>query len=63
MKFTVPVVVGVPEISPVAVLSESPAGNAPTEIDHVKGAVPPAETRVCEYGTPWVALGRVVVEI
>ncbi len=34
VKFDVPDAVGAPEISPVLVFSESPAGRLPTVIDH-----------------------------
>jgi hypothetical protein len=35
VKLLVPVVVAVPEITPVAGASVNPAGNVPTVIDHV----------------------------
>src|SRR5690242_1766634 len=35
VKLYVPAVVGVPEITPVALFSDTPVGNDPVEIDHV----------------------------
>ena len=35
VKLDVPAVVGVPEITPVAALSDSPAGSEPVDIDQV----------------------------
>ena len=35
VKLDVPAVVGVPEITPVAALSDSPAGSEPADIDQV----------------------------
>jgi len=46
-KEDVPGVVGVPLIWP-ELLSVSPAGKEPEEIDQVKGAVPPLAERVAE---------------
>ena len=40
VKFAVPAAEGVPLIWP-AGLSDNPAGNAPGEIDHVNGGMPP----------------------
>ena len=42
VKTNVPVVVGLPEISPVAEFKSKPAGNLPMEIDQVIGVVPVA---------------------
>jgi hypothetical protein len=41
VKLEVPVAAGVPVIVPVDELRESPAGNAPEEIDQVNAPVPP----------------------
>lgn len=48
VKLKVPTVVGVPEITPVAVLSDNPGGREPEEIDQVYGGVPPLAESVCE---------------
>jgi hypothetical protein len=45
VKLKVPGVVGVPVIAPLLVLSVSPPGNAPTEIENAYGGVPPAATK------------------
>jgi hypothetical protein len=47
VKLNVPLVWGVPLISP-AVLSESPPGNDPATTFHEYGPVPPEALRVCE---------------
>jgi hypothetical protein len=41
VKFEVPADSGTPEIAPVEALRPRPEGNAPTEMVHVRGAVPP----------------------
>jgi hypothetical protein len=46
VKLEVPVVVGVPEITPVAGARVSPAGNVPLAIDQEYGGVPPVAVRV-----------------
>ena len=46
MNDDVPVVVGVPEITPVDALNVSPAGSDPLTMLVVSGAVPPVETIV-----------------
>ena len=51
---TVPVVVGVPEITPVDATRLNPAGNEPELIDQVYGAVPPLACKVVEYAVPTV---------
>src|SRR5438132_2137611 len=48
VKVVVAAVVGVPLMTPVPDTMVRPAGNDPTEIDHVKGAVPPVSLTVCE---------------
>jgi hypothetical protein len=53
----VPVVVGVPEITPVDALKVSPAGSDPLTMLVVSGAVPPAETIVVLYATPTIPSG------
>jgi hypothetical protein len=40
------VVVGVPEMTPLEAVSESPAGSVPAVTLHVSGAVPPLAARV-----------------
>ena len=57
----VPAVVGVPLICP-ALLSVSPAGNAPEEIDQLYGVVPPLAASVAVYAVPtWPPLSVEVV--
>lgn len=46
VKLAVAALVGEPEMTPVAVASDRPAGKEPTVTDQVKGAVPPLATRV-----------------
>jgi hypothetical protein len=46
VKLAVPVVVGVPEMTPDEPLSDRPVGSGPPETDHVRGVVPPVPTRV-----------------
>ena len=46
VKLLVPAVVGVPLISPVLVLSDSPAGRLPVAIAHVIGLLPPLDVSV-----------------
>ncbi len=46
VKFDVPATGDVPLIVPLDE-HESPVGSDPPEIDHVKGATPPVEARVC----------------
>ena len=58
---TVPVVVGVPEITPVDATRLNPVGNEPELIDQVYGAVPPLACKVVEYAVPTVPLGNDVV--
>ena len=57
----VPVVVGVPEISPLAAFKVSPAGRVP-EISCQEVAAGLA-CNVCRYATLWVPPGKLVVEI
>ena len=47
----VPPAVGVPEITPVELASESPVGRLPALTFQVRGAFPPAATRVWLYAT------------
>ena len=54
VKPDVPFAVGVPETTPVAGVSVSPAGRLPELIDHVYPGVPPPASKVCEYATPLV---------
>ncbi len=46
VKLLGPAVVGVPETTPVADASVSPAGSTPAEIDQVYGVVPPLAANV-----------------
>ena len=48
VKLYVPVAVGVPEITPVAALSNRPGGKEPEAIDQLYGGVPPLAASVCE---------------
>ena len=48
--------VGVPEITPVELLSVNPGGSEPDEIEYVNGAVPPVSESVAEYPVPTVPL-------
>jgi hypothetical protein len=63
VKLNVPVVVGVPEITPVLVESERPPGKLPELRFHVYGEVPPVAVSVAEYGTFTVPPDKLVVEI
>ena len=49
VKFEVPAVVGVPEITPVEELIDSPAGSVPTVTENVYGGVPPVACTVALY--------------
>ena len=62
VKLDVPTAVGVPDITPVAALSDNPLGNVPTLIDHVTGPVPIA-SRVAINNTSNVPFGRPSVMI
>jgi hypothetical protein len=62
VKFAVPTPDGVPLIAPPG-LSEQPAGNAPAEIDHVNGGVPPLAAKLYGYGAPTSPLGNDIVVI
>ena len=48
VKLDVPYAVGVPLTTPVAALSERPAGRLPALSDHAIGVAPPEEASVCE---------------
>ena len=61
VKSVVPVPVGVPEMSPVAGCSLSPAGSAPAVIDQVYLGMPPAAASVAEYNVPTVPCGSTTV--
>jgi hypothetical protein len=61
VKFAVPAVVGVPEITPVEAFSVSPAGRLPDAIDHVSGEIPPLACNVALYAVPTVPEASVVV--
>ena len=54
VKFDVPTVFGVPEITPVVAASVSPAGRLPDVIDHVYAGVPPLACNVRAYAVPSV---------
>jgi hypothetical protein len=59
VKLDVPLVVGVPEITPVLGVKLSPAGRLPEVIDQVYGAVPPLALRAVEKGVPEIPEGSV----
>ncbi len=63
VKLYDPLVVGVPEMTPVEALSESPGGREPEEIDHVYDGVPPLEAKVREYLAPTWPVGSELVVI
>jgi hypothetical protein len=63
VKLKRPSLVGVPEITPVAALRESPRGKAPADIDQVYGAQPPVTASVCEYARNIRPFGNEVVVI
>src|SRR3989442_14364209 len=52
VNLEMPFVVGVPEISPLAVFRVRPSGSEPDAIDHVRGLVPPATSTPSEYRRP-----------
>ncbi len=58
VKAFVAAVLGVPESTPVAGLSVSPAGSAPAVTLNVYVPLPPVADTVCAYGTPIVPLDR-----
>ena len=59
----VPAAVGVPEMTPVEVLSVRPAGRPPALIAHVYGPVPPAAVAVWLYAVPTCPPASAEVEI
>jgi hypothetical protein len=59
----VPAAVGVPAMTPVEELSESPAGRVPDVMLQVSGDVPPLAANVCEYGVPTLPAARLGVVI
>jgi hypothetical protein len=64
VKLDVPVPVGVPEMTPVELLSVNPVGNVPTVTVHEPyGGVPPAAANVTLYAWFWVAAGKLLVVI
>ena len=52
---------GVPLTTPVDAFSVKPVGNVPAVSCQVKGVVPPAARRVCEYAVPTTPFARDVV--
>ena len=58
VKLNVPMVVGVPEISPVAAFKVSPGGNEPFVIEKVYGGTPPIATAVDVYGKSAIPTGK-----
>ena len=46
VKLNVPVAVGVPEMTPVPLVSDRPVGSAPLAIDQVYGVIPPLAASV-----------------
>jgi hypothetical protein len=63
VKSEVPVAVGVPEITPVLALIDSPAGKLPLVMLQVYGCAPPAACTVEPYAVPTLPLGSEVVVI
>jgi hypothetical protein len=63
VNLTVPLVVGVPEMTPEGDARLKPAGSAPAVIDQLYGAVPPDVWSICEYGVPTDAEASVETEI
>ena len=64
VKFAVPSVVGVPEITPAAD-NVRPAGGVPDVTDHKYGGAPPLAAKLWEYSVPTVPFGSgddVVIE-
>lgn len=61
VKLKVPDEVGVPEISPVEALMESPGGREAALIDQVYGFFPPVAVSVAEYAVPTLPAGSDVV--
>lgn len=58
VKSEVPAAVGVPEITPVLLFSEIPAGSPPLVILHLYGFIPPvAASVVAVYAAFWVPFG------
>jgi hypothetical protein len=51
VKLNAPDTDGLPDTTPVVSFNVNPAGNAPDEIDHTYGEVPPVTVNVCEYET------------
>jgi len=60
VKLAVPVAVGVPLMTPPALMA-SPAGRLPAESDHVSAPVPPVAANVWLYATFIVSAGRLAV--
>jgi hypothetical protein len=58
-KLDVPIMVGVPDITPVDVLNVSPALRAPLVRLHTSGEVPGVATNVVMYAAPTVPIGGV----
>lgn len=54
----VPVVVGVPDITPVEPARDNPAGKLPDAMDHLCGVLPPVAASVWLYAVPVVPPGR-----
>jgi hypothetical protein len=48
VKSETPIAVGVPEMTPVPLFSDNPAGSEPLDIDQAYGGVPPLADRVVE---------------
>jgi hypothetical protein len=63
VKLLVPARVGVPLITPVLLLSPSPAGRLPTVTAHVTGDFPPVDAKVWLYANATVPSLSVVVVI
>ena len=54
VKLDVPLVVGVPDTTPVVAARVNPAGRLPDVTDHVYAGVPPLACRAWEYAVPVV---------
>jgi hypothetical protein len=59
VKVKAPLTVGVPEISPVVLVTARPGGNWPEETLQAYGNVPPAAWSVEEYAAPLVAMAKI----
>jgi hypothetical protein len=63
VKLDVPVAEGVPEIVPVELPRDNPAGSEPLITDQLYGVMPPVAARVWLYAAPSTPFGTLVVVI